>query len=560
MRNYLLIGLLFAVVPLSAQITAEQRLFDFQHLANLFAKRYGPYEWKRDKVKTDLYDVSPWLARVRNAKDDMETLEIMSEYVASLEDTHSQFRISSTFSVSIPLAADIYEGKVLIDGLNRAAFPVTQVPIQIGDEVVSLDDKPVAEVIASLAKLQGWANRRARDRNSASYLFFRPQSLFPRAHETGPSLKLEIAHQTGGTAVYTIPWTRTGTPITRIGPVISPRTAAPRRGAETGADPALPVLTRFNTRMLEDDRSRVVGLGARNPYFRLPAGFQVRLGAQAAHFHFSGTYNSGGKRIGYLRIRNFAPPSDSAALNELVPEIAFLQANTDGLVVDITRNTGGGCYGVNFLQMLIPYRFSMPADEVRATLDFINDIEAELQFARAIGAPASEIAQLEQLLRQLRTALDENRGRTGPTPFCGADFEHDPIAARDGSVLAYSKPLIVLTDEFTISFGDTVAAALQDNGRGPVFGFRTNGAGGTVALYPAGFYTESLTTLSLTLGLRQRTIRTDDYGETNVLENTGVRPDIPYDYMTKENLLNAGTPFVEAFTRAILAEIEKAGR
>jgi hypothetical protein len=42
------------------------------------------------------------------------------------------------------------------------------------------------------------------------------------------------------------------------------------------------------------------------------------------------------------------------------------------------------------------------------------------------------------------------------------------------------------------------------------------------------------------------------------VENIGVRPDIEYDWMTRENLMSRGRPFVEAFTRAMTEHIRKA--
>ena len=39
---------------------------------------------------------------------------------------------------------------------------------------------------------------------------------------------------------------------------------------------------------------------------------------------------------------------------------------------------------------------------------------------------------------------------------------------------------------------------------------------------------------------------------TEYIENVGVRPDIPVDYMTVDNLTNRGKAFVDAFTAAIL--------
>lgn len=44
---------------------------------------------------------------------------------------------------------------------------------------------------------------------------------------------------------------------------------------------------------------------------------------------------------------------------------------------------------------------------------------------------------------------------------------------------------------------------------------------------------------------------------TQYIENVGVRPDIELDYMTTENLLQFGVPFVNAFTKIISDEIDR---
>jgi hypothetical protein len=305
---------------------------------------------------------------------------------------------------------------------------------------------------------------------------------------------------------------------------------------------------------------RVRGSGVRNPYYRLPENFQTRLGRGSTDFHFSGTYTSGGKRIGLLRIPSFDPPDVNGALDELFLELLILNQLTDGLVVDITRNPGGSCYGAIALEMMIPWEFDLPGDEIRATLEMLAALDRELQILRDLGRPEFEIRQVESLANQVRTALNENRGRTGAIPFCGDTFQHSPIRDRNGNLLGYLKPMIVLTDEFTVSWGDIFAAAIQDSGRGPLFGYRTNGAGGTVGFAPAGFFSETVTALSLTLGVRHRVIGFEDLGATNTIENTGIRPEIPYDFMTEENLIGGGVPFVTAFTQAMIAHIDAESR
>ena len=35
-------------VPASAQLTVEQKIHDFENIAAVYAKRYAPYEWKKE--------------------------------------------------------------------------------------------------------------------------------------------------------------------------------------------------------------------------------------------------------------------------------------------------------------------------------------------------------------------------------------------------------------------------------------------------------------------------------------------------------------------------------
>jgi len=63
--------------------------------------------------------------------------------------------------------------------------------------------------------------------------------------------------------------------------------------------------------------------------------------------------------------------------------------------------------------------------------------------------------------------------------------------------------------------------------------------------------------VSQVMTYRPSAIATTEFPTTNVIENVGVRPDIPVDYMTKDNLVNNGSDFVGRFTQAILAEIRK---
>src|SRR5712692_10265603 len=96
-----------------AQLTMDQKVSDFQALTGLYAKRYGPYEWKRDALGVDLFNVAPWLAQVVATKNDLDFYEVMSQYVASLNDAHDYYQLPSTFQASLNFTVDIYDGKLL---------------------------------------------------------------------------------------------------------------------------------------------------------------------------------------------------------------------------------------------------------------------------------------------------------------------------------------------------------------------------------------------------------------------------------------------------------------
>ena len=72
----------------------------------------------------------------------------------------------------------------------------------------------------------------------------------------------------------------------------------------------------------------------------------------------------------------------------------------------------------------------------------------------------------------------------------------------------------------------------------------------------SGFYSEGSANVTLSMLLRTNQALTQDFPITSYLENVGVRPDVPADYMTEANLLNRGKPFVDAFSAAAVALIK----
>ena len=537
------------------QLTEDQRVSDFLHLAGLYAKQYAPYEWKRETQSFDLLNVGPWVERAKQAKTDLDFYEVMVEYVASLNDAHDGYQLPSNFVARLNFVVDLYDGKALVDSINRTRLPATEFPFRIGYELVSIDGVPVEDLLKQLNKYSIAANPRSTRRFAANYLTVRPQGIMPHAVDVGDVARVVMRRLDGVSETYTIPWTKTGLPLVNIDRVPTPSGFKARRAAAEAGD--WRSLLR-DLQRCEVDRRAINGFGARAPIFDTPAGFEQRLGRAGADFFFSGTFRAGGLRIGFLRIPSYSPPSFNAAINQLAGEVAYFQANTDGLIIDDMRNPGGSVAAVNvFLQFLMPTKFRTVGFEIRATSEWVADISSAVESARAQGAEQWEIALLEQIKTQIVEANASNRGRTGPIPLDDLSLDRDPVTDPQGRLFSYSKPLMVLIDELSASGGDLFPATIQDAKRGILFGYRTMGAGGNVVGALAGPYSEGFTTITQSLMSRQDNVVTSEFPAAPYVENIGVRPDIQADYMTRDNLLQNGRPFVDSFVAAMIDHIRR---
>src|SRR5260370_34301141 len=176
-------------------------------LAGLYAKNYPPSEWKRDVIHFDLYDIKPWLDQINLSKTDLEFYDICVNYVVSLQDSHDEFTLPSDFLAYLHLDIDIYDGKTLIDGIDRFYLPSRNYPFQTGDEIVSVDGKATQDLIKAYTPFaaNGSGNPSSRKRLAADAIIFREQFFFPRAHEIGDSATIVVMRQNGNTETYTIP-------------------------------------------------------------------------------------------------------------------------------------------------------------------------------------------------------------------------------------------------------------------------------------------------------------------------------------------------------------------
>ncbi len=546
-------------------LTPAQKEADFRYLASMYSTYYAPLDWKKQLFNFDARAIKPWLDRVAQTKTDLDFYEVCVAYVAGLNDTHDHFSLPSDFLATLGFTTDIYDGVLLIDFLNRTTLPAKDYPFAIGDQLLSVDGRDAETLLRDFAVYAAWGNPSATKRLAASRITSRAQSLMPHATDAiDMPATVVIRRQSGDTETYTIPWTVSGTPLA-VGPVPSPEMSrAPRKTmreqyAETAPGYMTELLNAQWSGVLNPDEVGLNGFGSRNPIFvnsLAKARFTRRLGGSSSDSFYSGTFAYDELTIGYIRIPSYSPTSTTAALTQFEKEIAFFNANTDGLIVDEMRNPGGSlCYGESIAARLIPDYFRATGFRLRPFWSRVNSFYNSWINAKAAGASQQVIDQYELLFKAMLAANAQGQTITDSLPLCTSSLTRAPFMDADGNVLAYKKQMMMLIDEFSTSTADSVPGMIRDANRAVLYGVRTDGAGGNNTTFDAGSYSEGATGMTLALQTRQEKHLNGDYPYTDLIENTGVWPDLPDDYMTKDNLLQSGAPFLRNVLQHMAAQI-----
>jgi hypothetical protein len=431
-------------------------------------------------------------------------------------------------------------------------------------------------------------------RLAAGVIADRFQGWYPLATKINKAATVVIKRQSGATQTFTIPWTLFGTPFVQEGPVPTPHTrsnalatraagpsptATPRRNAprrqsnpwgtwqgERVSTPDVVPAYMQTLKKLSYGRATAPARASSagidpygsnfDPVFNPPTGFKLRLGAKSTDEFVSGTFPVGKSTVGFIRVSTMSPNSETTALTQFKQEIAFFQKNTDGLILDIMANGGGdGCYPQLLGSAIVPYTFRGLALQLRATQQWVVDFSQSLTFAEETGAPQWAISLYQAYLKEVQQALSENRGDTGSLPICSDTFNVNPLTDSSGNNIAYTKPILVLTDNFTLSAAEVFAMELQDAKRVTIFGTRTDGGGGNVAEYDFFTdYSEGTARVTESLITRTQPVATPGFpaGSYSIYyDGMGIYPDIVEDYQTLDNLLHGGRTFVADFSTAI---------
>ena len=582
MRKTLFALLLLGAVSFGQQLTVQQRVDDFQYLASVVSRNSATIAWKKQAFGFDARDLGPWLEKVRAAKDDLEYYDILIDYTASFRDYYTYLTLPSDYVAWMSFTADVYEGKAIVESIDRDILPEADYNLAVGDEIVSIDGKAASDLLEKIGKYFVDSNPESTRRAAAELLTYRTQAFMPPAAQVGTTATVVLKKANGTTVTLQVPWQTSGTAMS-VGPVVDIMTSrrapgSPRQPRVPNAANAieLPLHERLQEEIDGSGRRRAGGrlaaaelnpsaqvesatpgiesVGSFEPIYALPAGFVQRRGTSFSDWFFSGSFTSGGKRIGLIRFAEWS--SSSSFTSQLDTEIAWMNANTDVLVIDqmrddLTSICGSDAAAARF----IGKAYRQPGIQFRATWANVQTFQATLDSAIEGGASADQVALYQNLVNDLRDKYYSGGGNAAPYPFCGTSLDRNAVRASNGTIVNYEKPILLLTDELS---SDHFAATVKDNREARIqqFGMPTSGRLGVSINGPGGAFTETTVHVKDGVSVRPKATARPGFPETTYIENAGVYPEIVNNYMTLDNFRTKGAAFVEAFTKAAVALVQ----
>jgi hypothetical protein len=476
-------------------------------------------------------------------------------------DYHVNISFISTESSYLPIRFKEANGKFYVLGVEAQLIKDrTAKSIAVGDEIVTIDGKPIAEVINSYLD-QEYNGGITRTDRSTGILYF-PLRLGALGQKCPQgSLLFGVRQQlTNQLKAVKIDWLYTKEEIANIIPPAGAKSAQKPKLKAPKQEPVFAFLKgsmmapQFKALQKVRYTLGTESIGSRESF--LPAlGSKIwESDPDASPFHAYIFNLDSGERIGYVRIPHYDGSSPHA--DQFREIIRLFESNTDALIVDQVNNPGGSVFYMYALaSMLSDKPLAVPLHRIALTqkevigamqdLEAFQNVKSDSQAQSMLGSSLDGYPVTLSLAKSFKQFMsfqveEWNKGHllTQPIALFGVQEIKPDARAR------YSKPLLLLINELDFSCGDFLPAILQDNKRGVLMGARTGGAGGFIltAEHPNLFGIESFT---YTGSLAERV-------DHNPIENLGVHPDIYYD-ISENDLQNRYADY----SQAILEQIKK---
>jgi len=526
--------------------TKGQRQSDAAMIVGILERGYAPRAWKEEFLGLSFEENSrKFFGRAGERIDDLAFYEEIARYLVSFKDSHIFFSFPSNAIAKLPFEIEEYEGRFFVASVDMKQMP-EGISLEVGDEILSLCGRSPEDERAELLEYLGEGNPRTAERFATAMLTSRRQSSLPRLPDG--ACEIAVAVRGDGTVRnISLEWERKGDELAELNDPGISLGGGKAAGLRRAHDRISPLERLRNWESGHGKAGDYLKIGMPDTFVPLPESFISRKERPFP----TGVMEMGGRKVGYLRIHTYSQQkiSFSDALSELEEEIAFFEDNTDALVIDQTANGGGSlCFG----WMIASFFFAEPVEPMKASLraNRYSFVEWE-SYLRDENLPPEDLAVLERIVDGMRVSMKRGDLLTEPIDPCSLSGTIEPYTGRDGKNILYTKPVLILVDELSISCGDAFPAQMQDSGRATIFGARTAGAGGAIKVLEERFgYSEIQMSYTLSLGVRTAEVALADGKKTRFIENVGALPDVPYA-VTSDDFLNGYRGYAQAMEGAV---------
>lgn len=552
MKNWLFTFLIGGSLLHSSLCAVDQKMkkemvSNLDTIQNIFEARYAPYDWK---YKYAGWEMEREFQKAKNtvlAIQDIslkEYQQIVREVLQTTKDYHVAVRFFSTEAAELPFNVKGINGKYFFVALDHDKMP-EEYPLEIGDELIEFDGKPVHEVVETLRKGLGETNLET-DQALAEICLTHRMGLRGDVVPRGPVTITVKSANSNKILSFQLIWNYQPEKI---------------KSGMFGKKPSEDFLQahhfknkNFVDRQLLNPlaidlgfaKTTLEGDNETDSYHKdvtdpnalgLKKSFIPTLGPKAWEtddkniFHAYIFFTPDNRPMGYIRIPHYILPPEKAA-EEFAQIVALMEETTEGLIIDQVNNFGGNVFCLYSLVAMLTdkplhtpkHRMMITQQDVAEALQMLEELaplSSNEEVKEALGTSLYGYPlnyQVVQFIRHYAQFIIEewNAGHrlTQPHYLWGVDHINPSPHAN------YTKPILVIVNELDFSGGDFFPAILQDNHRAVIFGTTTAGAGGYIdgQSYGNRF---GIAGIRLTASIAERI-------NAQPIENLGVTPDIVY--------------------------------
>ncbi len=534
----------------------EKMVADLDFMKHVLEVGYAPRIWKENHSKWNLNEalINSKASILSHDKITLKQFQqIVRDFLGSVQDYHVGVIFFSTESATLPFTIKGANGRYFIQSIDMQRLSPDVYPIEVGDEVIEFNGRPVLEVIAELKSLGGRHANPLTDQSLAEMtLTYRNGSLGDHVPKGPINVKIKSTSD-GRLQSYQLMWNYQHERIKNW-----PEMSWINEGMEAFMGPTqnkgiiqqkkvfFNPIAKLHSHPLCGSKGKM----SSSKSFVPPLGPIIETIAEDTFYAYI-YRNEQGKNVGYVRIPHYILNKESD-FEQFENIINMMQNTTEALVIDQVDNVGGYVLSLYALaSMLTDYPLETPKHrlminqhevfEAFAMLDILNLIQSDEDAKLRIHSPACPKTYQQALFLKefFRFIIDEwNAGRvlTNPIHIEGVDQINPHPRCR------YTKPILVLINELDFSAGDFFAAIMKDNKRAKLFGTRTAGAGGYVRVveFPN---SNGIRLFTYTASIAER-------ANKQPIEGIGVTPDIVYK-VTEEDLQYGYQSYISAVNQVI---------